>query len=252
EIAQTWRGASAASAPAETLDWLASWLGAAVDPALGEVGKRQLIGGAAEQSLWHGTLRGLEEALDIATNGGVRSARVVVLENFMIQRTLATILGADFDDTFDPLTRGTRRNAHSHLGTDFVLGRGDERAFFALFRPTLLSDPLTTADERADALAALQDMEEATAFKVTVLVHNGTSARERGLIRAVLEREVPAHVQADIFDAPQSLLMGLTALLGVETRLGPPITKAALRLGETPLGQAWMQDLPSLDPRLEP
>ncbi|MGC1494431.1 MAG: phage tail protein [Sulfitobacter sp.] len=252
EIAQTWRGASAQSAPADALDWLGGWLGVTPDSALGEAGKRRLIAGAAEQSKWHGTLRGLETALDIATDGGVRYGRVVVLENFVLRRTFATILGADFDDRDDPLTRGTRGNANSMLGPGFFVGHEDEKTLFALLRPEVLEHDLTDPGERAEAARQLEEFEDDAAFKVTVLVHDGTDGRERGLISNVIGREVPSHVSAEIFDAPQSLLLGLTALLGVETRLGPPITAPNFTLDGSELGQAHLRGIPALDPRLQP
>ena len=252
EIAQTWRGASAASAPVDALDWLGNWLGVNPDDALGEAGKRRLIAGAAEQSKWHGTLRGLETALDIATDGGVRYGRVVVLENFVLRRTFATILGADFEDRHDPLTRGTRGNANSILGPGFFVGDEDEKTLFALLRPDVLDHDLTDPGERAEAARQLEQFDDDAAFKVTVLVHDGTDTRERGLISNVLGREVPAHVNAEIFDAPQSLLLGLTALLGVETRLGPPITPQNFTLDGSQLGQAHLRGIPALDPRLQP
>lgn len=252
QIAEAWRGASAASAPAEALDWLGGWLGLRPDGALGEAGKRRLIAGAAGQSLWHGTLRGLEMALDTATDGGVRDGRVVVVENFNLRRTFATILGADFDDRDDPLTRGTRGNANSVLGPAFFLGAREQKTLFALLRPEMLEHDLTRPEERAAALDQLEAMEERSAFRVTVLLHDGLDEAERGLVQAVLDREVPAHVRAAVFDAPQSLLLGLSALLGVETRLGPGRAPAPFILGDTELGQAQLSGLPALDPRLEP
>ena len=252
EIAQTWRGASAVSAPSDALNWLGGWLGVTPDSALGEAGKRRLIAGAAEQSQWHGTLRGLETALDIATDGGVRYGRVVVLENFVMRRTFATILGADFDDRDDPLTRGTRGDSNSMLGPGFFVGQEDEKTLFALLRPEVLDHDLTDPGERAEAARQLEEFEDDAAFKVTVLVHHGTDERERGLISNVIDREVPAHVSAEIFDAPQSLLLGLTALLGVETRLGPPITPPNFTLDGSQLGQAHLRGIPALDPRLQP
>lgn len=250
EIATAWRLANPDTIPADGLDWLASWLGVVPDGALGEAGKRKLIAAAARLAPWRGTLRGLSGMLDIASAGGVSAGRIVVVENFRMRRTFATILGADFDDRFDPLTRGTRANANSHLGPGFFLGSEDEKLLFALFRPEVLDHDLTDPEERRRAARQLDAFFEDSAHKVTVLVHEEADPDRRALLSAVLRREKPAHVVAQMHDAPGSLILGLTGLLGVETHIGSAYVQPPLRLGETPIGQARLRGTPSLDQRI--
>lgn len=250
EVAHCWRLARPETVPEDSLDWLAGWLGVFPDGALGPSGKRRLIRAAARLAPWRGTLRGLSGMLDIATDGGIADGRIVVVEHFRMQRTFATILGADFSDRLDPLTRGSNRGGNSYLGPAFFLGAENEKRLFALFRPELLDHPLTTPEERALALAQMQTMFTDAAFRLTVLVHDETDPERRALIARVVQRETPAHVVAEIHDAPASLILGLSALLGVETRSGrapeiPPIT-----LGQTAIGQGRLRGIPALDQRI--
>lgn len=250
EIATVWRLANPATIPSDGLDWLASWLGLTPDTALGEAATRRLISNAARLSAWRGTLRGLTGMLDIASAGGVAAGRIVVIEHFRMQRTFATILGADLSDRFDPLTRGSSPSGQSMLGPGFFLGAEDEKRLFALFRPELAEHPLTSAEDRARAAAQLASMVEEAAHRVTVLVHEETDAERRALLARVVTRECPAHVVARLQDAPGSLILGLSALLGVETRLSPAPETASFQLDETHLGQARLRGTPALDNRI--
>ncbi|MEP4194661.1 MAG: phage tail protein [Aliishimia sp.] len=250
DIAKAYRLANPLTIPAEGLDWLAQWMGVVPDGALGEGGKRRLIAEAAKLAPWRGTLRGLTGMLDIASGGGVADGRVVVVEHFKMRRTFATILGANLDDQFDPLTRGTRQNANSHLGAGFFLGAEDEKRLFALFGPELLNHDLTSRQERHLALAQLDDLLDGAAHRVTVLVHDETDPDRRGLISRVIRREKPAHVIADLYDAPSSMILGLTALLGVETRTSPAPHIPGLTLGTSAIGQSRLRGTPALDNRI--
>lgn len=250
EIAAVWRLANPGTIPAEGLDWLAGWLGVSPDGALGEAGKRRLIGQAARLAKWRGTLRGLAGMLDIATDGGMAEGRIVVVEHFQMRRTFASVLGANRPSAFDPLTRRPVSGADATLGPGFFLSAQDEKRLFALFRPELLDHPLTTAEERAAALEQLGHLFDDAAFRVTVLVHDETDPDRRGLIARIVQRETPAHVIAEIHDAPASLILGLSALLGVETRTGPAPEISPLTLGDTLIGQGRLRGTPALDQRL--
>jgi len=54
------------SAPAETLEWLASWLGIALDPSWSEQKRRSFIEHATEFFQWRGTTDGLKTAVSLA------------------------------------------------------------------------------------------------------------------------------------------------------------------------------------------
>jgi len=250
EIAQMWRGANPDSAQSDSLNWLADWPSLKPHSALGEAGKRRMIRRAAALAPWHGTRRGLEGVLDVATDGGVSAGRVVVVEHFRFQRSFATVLGADYDDKFDPLIRGSRQNVNSVLGPGFYLSAADETRVFALFAPALLEHDLTEPAQRASAISTLGRMEFDTGFKVTVLVDPTYETEIQDLIAALVAQHSPAHVQVDIVAAPVSMILGLSSLLGVETRLGTPPPQPAFTLDETTLGQSHLRGTPALDQRI--
>lgn len=242
DIAWAARLANPATIPAEALDWLAAWIGLQPDSALGVDGQRRVIAHAARLAPWRGTLRGLNGALDIASDGGVSAGRIVVVEHFRMRRTLATILGRTFDTRFDPLTRGRGLTANSDLGPGFFLGAEDEQRLFALFGQDLNQQALTETEAAG--------VFDGSALRLTVLVHDETNPERLALLQRVIRREVPAHVLADLRAAPGSLILGLTALLGVETRTAAPPPVSSLQLGQSRIGQGRLHGTPSIDQRI--
>lgn len=251
QVAASYRLTRPDSAPEDALDWIAGWIGAELDPALGVSTKRRLL--ASSVALWRrrGTLTGLERMLDIVTDGGVQRGDLVVLEHFHLRRTFSTILGTDLSNATNPLVPYARASGNSHLGATFFLGVEESRAFLALFKPSLLDDPLTDETERAAALRELEALFADHAFRVTILVHATMSQLQRDLIARVVERETPAHVEAQILDGPGSLILALSSLVGVETRFGKVPPRHPLTLDTAEIGQAFLSDAPSLDPRFE-
>ncbi|MFJ7250641.1 phage tail protein [Kitasatospora sp. NPDC098652] len=57
-------------APADFLDWLASWVAVEVDPAWPEEVRRAVVGRAVELHRWRGTRRGLTERLRLVLGAG--------------------------------------------------------------------------------------------------------------------------------------------------------------------------------------
>jgi hypothetical protein len=191
----------------------------------------------------HGTLKGLQHALDIATDGGIAQGRIVVVEDFRLRRTFAAILGADLTDEEDPLTAGMTGSGNSVLGRSLFLGAEEEREFLALFRPQIAEG----AEEEA-VVAALFDQ---FAHRVTILVRRDTPEAVTALVRLVAARETPAHVETRVVAASENLVVGIASLVAVDTALEPrpplrPVTENRSRLSR----DTTVLDIPSLDPRL--
>lgn len=218
--------------PPEALPWLAGWVGIALEPGLPPERARWMIANAARLAQRHGTLDGLKLALDIATDGGVTCGRIVVVEDFRLRRTLATILGADLVDRHDPLTQGLAVSGNSVVGDALFLGDvavlddPARQTFLALFRR------LEGADEgRAAARRAVFD---ALANRVTILLHEQASADEAGLVQKLAGLGAPAHVLVRVIRAAWPFMVGVASLIGADSFLRAPPPPRPVRAGPGP------------------
>ena len=252
-IAQAHRLTDAWGTPPEALPWLASWIGLAFEPGLPTERMRLMLGNAPTLARQHGTLAGLQRALDIATGGAVTRGRMVVVEDFRLRRTMATILGARLEDRDDPLTGGIARSGNSIVGDSLFLGDEHVKTFLALFRE-LRPDPKATnamqrrqQDEREAAEHALYD---GLAYRVTVLVHEEAEDDEQRLVRRLAETYAPAHVKVKVVAARYPFLAAVASLVGADTYLRAPEPSAPVRLNRSRLGPLdTLQGLGTLDAR---
>ena len=244
EVAGAFRLFRGRTAPAAALDWLASWLGILALPALPEARRRRLVEEATLLFRERGTARGLARALDIVTGDGVARGDLVLVEHFRLRRTLATILGARLEPLDDPLLPGRQQGGNSVVGRTLFLGIETEREFLALFRAEIA--------EGAEEEAAVAEFFDRFAHRATVLVHREVGEAELGLIRRTVAAEAPAHVETRVLAASRPLLVGLSALLAVDTYPRPRPPRRGVVLDETRFGApAFLKDARSLDPRLE-
>lgn len=245
-IATSWLLTDPRTVPDESLEWLAAWVGINFDPLYPTHARRALLRAAPEISRSHGTLHGVSLLLDILTRGGVTQGRIVVLEDFRLRRTFATILGARLDDPENPLLAGVAASGNSLVGETLFLGEDDDLSgeFLSLFGTDL---PDASQEQ------AIIEFFDRLAHRVTVLVHEDADAQELGLIERAVEREVPAHVVATVRTASAPFLTGASSLLGVHSSLKSEPLLEPVRIGSTQLGCGdRVLKAVSLDPRLEP
>jgi phage tail-like protein len=234
----------AQTTPDDSLGWLASWIGLAFDPMWPKDRRRGLLAATPELYRRHGTLRGLQLALDTATGGLQSEGAVLVVENYRFRHTFATILGADLEQQDNPLLPGLMHSGNSFVGDTLFLGKEQDKEFLALFLPGAAQTP--------QEAAAAQRLYDELANRVTVLVHQDIDPQQLGLVQRVVEIERPAHVLPRIVQASTALLIGMASLLGVDTflRNKPPLQP--IRVEQSQVGRFdVVTELPSLDPRLQ-
>lgn len=215
------------SAPPEHLPWLAEVLGTTLPPHWPDHRQRRLVRETTLVQQYKGTLFGVSLALDIASDGGLQRGEIVLVENFRLRRTMATILGVSMDDADHPLTLGTGMSGNSIVGDSLILSESDARQFLALFAP----EQATT--EEAAVVKAFFDQ---YAHQVTVLLH-GRGARLRNAVEAVLNEQMPAHLQWRIFETEHPFVLGTAPLLSVDTFIETTPEFRRVNLDNTWLGR---------------
>ena len=232
----------AETTPDAALDWLGGWVGLNATGYPPDRRRARLLA-SAKLHRERGTVKGVTKALDIATNGLSKRGAVIVVEDFRLRHIFATILGADLAIQNDPLLPGYSGNSNSIVGNTLFLGDPrDQAEVLALFDSSNLNqDP-----------AGEQQVYDSLANRMTVFIHNQVEMVDVNLVRKIVHYEKPAHVAASIRIAKQPFMVGLAALLGVDSYLAPDPPRDPVVVGTSQIGRYNMviQD-PSLDPRLE-
>ena len=248
------------AAPPEALEWLGQWVGVVFDAAYPPQYRRRALRSAMELHRRRGTLGGLALALDIVTGDAVDRGELVIVEEFRLRRTFATILGADLADENDPLLAGLVDSGNSIVGDSLILGDELKREFTAVFRESLPERPvdmsyeawLLYVYERFIDPVVTDRFFDRLAHKLTVLVHKDTEPDRLALIERVLQLEAPAHLEARVQRATHPLIVGVATLIGVDTFLRKRPPAPPVRLDQERLGaRGFLLRPPSLDPRLE-
>jgi phage tail-like protein len=230
------------STPDPSLDWLGGWIG--ITPGNYPPGRRRArIAATPRLYEERGTTQGVIDALDIATGGLCTRGAVIVIEDFRLRHTFATILGADLSISDDPLLPGYSASSNSFVGDTLFLGDPYNAEFLALF-----ADDIRTASEQAQVDTFFDQL----AHRLTVFVHDQVETVDLGLISSIVEEEKPAHVSLNILRATQGFMIGLASLVGVNTYLGPSQPPGVATVDGSQIGRYdLITHLPSLDPRIE-
>ncbi len=231
--------------PDDALDWLGSWVGLSPTGYPPDRRRARLL---ASSSLHQkrGTVPGITQALDIATNGLCSRGAVIVVEDFRLRHIFATILGANLAIQNDPLLPGfSSRSGNSFVGDTLFIGNPrDQAEILALFSAEL---PETSAEQ-----AQVQQFFDSLANRMTIFIHNQVETVNVNLVQRIVQHEKPAHVAAAVRIATQPFMVGLAALLGVDSYLAPAPPRDPVVLGTSQIGRYNMViQAPSLDPRLE-
>ena len=228
-VAQSYLLTDPMKVPAENLPWLASWIGFGLNQSLPETVQRCFVQSATELYQWHGSLRGLKLALEIATQGAITGGEIVVLEDFRLRRTFASIIGADLEDEHDPLTVGVSVSGNSFVGDTLFVGDENKKEFMALFSADL---PVDTSEQ-----FAIEQLFDRLANRITILVHETVQPQDLGLIQHIAEHETPAHVAFRVLSASHPFLVGMSALIGVDSYLAHRAVPSVARVGTALLGK---------------
>ncbi len=233
--------------PGEALDWLGHWVGLTLEPGLSESVKRRLIKNGGTVYRHRGTLLGLSKMLDIVSDNAVANGQIVIIEEFRLRRTLATILGADFTREHDALFQDTLPSTNSYLGETLFLGEETGAEFERIFMQELTLD-----DPTLSSVQALEDFFARLAQRITILVHREMSPSRQRLIQTVIEQEAPAHLEVRLVAAGEPLLVGMRSLTGVNTYLNSGPEDRSIIVGEARVGRhSILERTGALDSRLQ-
>ncbi len=217
EIGRLGQFFDAAAAPAAWLGWLAGWLGIELDEEWSEEEKRNAIRRAFAASGKRGTAAGLRDAILFET--GVEAS----IEEPLMDASWWALPGADDDQvrrSCSRLGQTTRLVASPADGT--VLGTS------AVLNRSRLSSEVEFGAPLFQGLA----------HRFSVRVHRAQVADPRRLerVKAVIEREKPAHTDYHLCIVEPHLSLGLQSRIGVDTVVGGSLRSSRLGLADATPG----------------
>jgi phage tail-like protein len=172
---------------------------------------------------------GLDGQVALLAGGAVTRGDIVIVEGFRLRRTFATILGADLADEHDPLTLGMAESGNSVVGDTLVLGDEARAELVALYRAEI--------DEGRRDAEAVEQFYSRLAHRVLVLIRGVADPAEMRRLTEVVEANIPAHVEPQVHEASDPLIIGAASLVGVDSYLAEAVPFRTARLEQTVLGR---------------
>lgn len=231
--------------PSQHLPWLAELFGQQLPQSWPIHRQRRWLAATGDLQRCRGTLAGIQLAVDIATDGAVKRGEVVIVENYRLRRTMATVLGLNMDDSQHPLTLGTGASGNSIVGESLILSDGNmenksAREFLALFAPELAN---------GEDAEIVEDFFDQYAHKVTILLH-GRAKHLRSAVEEMLAQQMPAHMDWQLVATDHPFVLGLSPLLSVDTYLETKPSARRVRLDDTYLGaEGVLTNVAALSPQ---
>ncbi len=208
------------AAPAGALPWLASFFALEPHESLPEARLRETIATAFADAGRRGTVAALEEA--IRKEGGVRAVvEEPIRQGSWWQLPGQSACNADGDWT---------NPGGILLGYNSTLLGSEPEGAIAGVTATIDASHLLDASQYGSALFG------ELAYRFRILLYRGEAACASTLdrVRAVVDREAPAHTMSEICVIDPGMRIGHKAVLGVDTVLGDGI-RTPTRLGEASL-----------------
>ncbi|ABA58327.1 Phage tail protein [Nitrosococcus oceani ATCC 19707] len=212
--------------PKEMLSWLAGWLAMELDEDWDGAMQRQVIVEAFENYAWQGTAEGLRRSLRLFA--GVHA--IIEEPNLNSAWWVLPIREEMEDKISDPSYLSWGNEENSILGFTTRLASAEPQGAVVGTTTILDQSHLITSKEFGAPLF------EDVAYQFSVLLYRGELRCADTLlrVRAVIEREKPAHTSYQVCIIEPRMRVGYQARVGVDTVIaGPP---SVSRLGENSAG----------------
>ena len=197
-------------APAESLDWLASFVGLAMDPCWSERARRTMIQEASALFRIRGTVAALRRMLEILTGG-----RALIIERFRLRG--GGVVG-----------NPEAARSKSVLGVGFRVGGA-----IGVTEDTVLPG---ADDAPADF-----------AHRFTVMLVAQLNEEQRTCARRLVEMHKPAHTMFDLCTVEAGARVGVGLHVGLASAVGRGSGFGRLTLGDSVLGRGYVLGRPELD-----
>lgn len=186
----------------EFLDWLGTWIAVLRDNNWPEGKRRELLKRAFRLYGLRGTMQGLQELIELFTEG-----ETVIIEHHRLRTPMVL-------------------SVNSTLGASAVVGQGFKKRLVLEESSRIGDFALIESDEPPEKPF------EASAFDFTILADTSRlkSDAQMQALRRLIEEEKPAHTRCVLRASGNVMQLGLHALLGIDTKLSRGFEPARLGL----------------------